>query len=116
MPNRKTVENWGFNNLGVMNVTSVMNMVKLIWYIRKHVLKYSSSNNEVASSPNLIKAQVEKSITGTDVIKKSNFSDNVKKMVFQLDAVNGLNQLLETPSGQTSIVNCVRGMNQISKD
>ena len=30
MPNRKTVENWGFNNLGVMNVMSVMNMAKLI--------------------------------------------------------------------------------------
>ena len=86
----------------------------MIYY--KTCLEYSSSNNEVASSPNLIKAQVDKFITGTDIIKKSNFSDHVKKMVFQLDAVNGLNQLLEKPSGQTSVVNCVRGMNQISKD
>ena len=74
----------------------------MIYY--KTCLEYSSSNNEVASSPNLIKAQVDKFITGTDIIKKSNFSDHVKKMVFQLDAVNGLNQLLEKPSGQTSIV------------
>ena len=30
--------------------------------------------------------------------------------------MNGLNQLLETPSGQISIVNCMRGMNQKLKD
>ena len=30
--------------------------------------------------------------------------------------MNGLNQPLETPSGQTSVVNCVRGMNENLKD
>ena len=47
-----------------------------------------------------------------DIIKTSNFSDHVKKSVSDLNKVNGLNQPLETPSGQTSIVNYVRGMNQ----
>ena len=47
-----------------------------------------------------------------DVIKKRNFSDHVMKNVSHLNAVNGLTQPLETPSGQTSIVDCVRGMNQ----
>ena len=59
---------------------------------------------------------MDKFITGTDIIKKSNFSDHVKKSVSHLNAVNGLNQLLETPSGHISIVNCMRGMNQKLKD
>lgn len=54
----------------------MMNMVKLIWYIVKH-----SSNNEVAWSWILIEAQVDKFVTGMDVIKKDNFSDYVKKNV-----------------------------------
>ena len=62
--------------------------------------EYSSSNNKVASTSNLIKAQVDKFITGMDIIKKNNFSNHVKKSVSYLNAVNGLNQ----PSGQTSIV------------
>ena len=45
--------------------------------------RYYSSNNEVA--------QVDKFVTGTDVIKKKNFSDNVKKSVSHLNAVKGLN-------------------------
>ena len=32
--------------------------------------------------------------------------------ITHLEAVNGLNQPLETPSGQTSIGDCVRGMNK----
>ena len=62
--------------------------------------EYSSSNNKVASTSNLIKAQVDKFITGMDIIKKNNFSNHVKKSVSYLNAVNDLNQ----PSGQTSIV------------
>ena len=43
-----------------------------------------------------------------DTIKKNNFSDHVRKSVSHLKAVEALNQPLETPSGQTSIVDCVR--------
>ena len=78
--------------------------------------QYYSSNNEVASASNLIKAQVDKFITGMKIIKKSNFSDHVKKSVSHLNALNGLNQPLETPSNQTSIIVFVRGMNQKLKD
>ena len=55
-------------------------------------------------------------ITGVNIIKESNFSDHVKKVVLHLDAVNDLNQPLETPSSQTSIIDCVRGMNKKLKD
>ena len=51
-----------------------------------------------------------------EVIKKSNFSDHVKKSVSHQNVLNGLNQPLKTPSSQTSIVDCVRGMNQKLKD
>ena len=43
-----------------------------------------------------------------DTIKKNNFSDHVRKSVSHLKVVEALNQPLETPSGQTSIVDCVR--------
>ena len=49
-------------------------------------------------------------------MKKSNFSDHIKKSVSHFSAVKGLNQTLETPLDQTSIVTCVRGMNQKLKD
>ena len=39
-----------------------------------------------------------------------------KKSVSHFSAVKGLNQTLETPPDQTSIVTCVRGMNQKLKD
>ena len=59
-------------------------------------MKHSSSNNnEVASSSNSIKAQMDKFITRTDVTKKNNFADYVKKSVSHLNAVNGLNQPLD---------------------
>ena len=48
--------------------------------------------------------------------KKSNFSDHIKKSIAHFNAVKGLNQTLETPPDQTSIVTCVRGMNQKLKD
>ena len=51
-----------------------------------------------------------------EVIKNSNFSDHVKKSVSHQNVLNGLNQHLKTPSSQTSIVDCVRGMNQKLKD
>ena len=107
MPSRKTVENWGLNNLGL----GCDEYGKVNLKYCKLCRKYSSSNNDVASSSNLIKAQVDKFITGMDVIKKNNFSDHVKKSVSQLNAVNGLNQPLEIPSGQTCIADCVRRMN-----
>ena len=69
MPNRKTVENWGFNSLGLE--CDEYGKVNLIYC--KACQKYSSSNNEVALPSNLIKAQVDKFITGTHVIKKEQF-------------------------------------------
>ena len=112
MPNRKAVENWSFNNLGLEY--DEYGKVNLIYC--KACCKYSSSDNEVALFSNLIKVLVEKFITGTDIIKKNNFSDHVKKSISHLNAVNALNQSLETPSGQACIVDCVRRMNQKLKD
>ena len=90
MPNRKTVGNWGFNYLGLE--FDEYGKVNLIYC--KTCRKYYS-NNEVALSLDLIKAQVDKFITGMDVIKKNNFSDHAKKSVSHLNTVNGLNQPLE---------------------
>ena len=59
---------------------------------------------------------MDKFVAGTTIIKKSNFSEHVKKSVSHLKAVKGLNEPLERPSDQTSIVTCVRGMNQKPKD
>ena len=52
MPNRKTVENWAFNNLGVEcdEYGEVMNLIYC-----KTCHEYYSSNNEVASFSNLTK-------------------------------------------------------------
>ena len=83
MPNRKTVENWGFNNFGLECDGS--GEVNLIYY--KACREYYSSNNEVASSSNLIKAEVNKLLTVTNVIKKSNVFDHVKKSTSHLNAV-----------------------------
>ena len=79
MPNRKTVENESFNNLGLQ--CDEYGKVSLIY--RKTCRQYSSSNNEVASSSNLIKAQIDKFITRTDAIKKKNdFFDHVNGYAF----------------------------------
>ena len=59
---------------------------------------------------------MDKLITGMDIIKKNNFSDYVRKSASHQNAVNVLSQPLETPSGQTSIVHRVKGMNQKLKD
>ena len=52
MPNRKTVENWAFNNLGLEcdEYGEVMNLIYC-----KTCHEYYSSNNEVASFSNLTK-------------------------------------------------------------
>ena len=84
MSNRKTVEIWGFNKLGLE--CDEYDKVNLI--CRKTCRKYSSSNNEVASSSNLIKTQVDRFITGMAVIKSNNFSDYVTKSVSHLNTVN----------------------------
>ena len=81
----------------------------------EHVSNHLSVLLQFARLP-LIKAQVDKFITGMDVIKKNNFSDHGQKSVSHLSTVNGLNQSLEAASGQTSIVNCVRRMNQKLKN
>ena len=93
MPNRKTVENWEFNNLGLE--CDEYGEVNLIYCKTCH--EYYSSNKEIASSWNSITAQVDKLIIGADVIKKKKFSDHVKKSVSYLNAVNGLNQPLVKP-------------------
>ena len=51
MPNRKTVENWGFSNLGLER--DQYGEVNLIYCKTCH--EYYSSNNEVASFLNLTK-------------------------------------------------------------
>lgn len=111
MPNRKKVESWGFNNLGLE--CNEYGEVSLIFC--KTCREYYSSN-EISSSSTFIKSQVDKFVAGTTIVKKSNFSDHIKKSVSHLKAVKGLNEPLETPSDQTSIVTCVRGMNQKLKD
>ena len=55
MPNTKTVENWGFNNLGLE--CDEYDEVNLTHHKPCH--KYYSPNNEVALPSNLIKAQVK---------------------------------------------------------
>ena len=71
--------------------------------------------NEVALSSNLIKSHTDKFITGTDVIKKSNFSDHVKKSVSYLNRewlkINILEHLQVKPR-----FDYVNGMNQKLKD
>lgn len=74
MPNTKTIENWGFNN--IVLECDEYDEVNLIY--RKPCHKYYSPNNEVPFPSNLIKAQVKKIIIGLVVIKKNNFSDHVK--------------------------------------
>ena len=81
----------GFNNLGLD--CDEYGKVYLIYCKTGH--EYYPSNNKVALSSNLIKAQVDKFITGTDIIKISNFSDHIKNSVSHVNAVNGLNQPLK---------------------
>ena len=112
MPHRKTIGSWGFNNLGCES--NEFGEVTLIFC--KRCCEYYSTNATSSSSSTLIKSQVDKFVSGTNVVKKSNFLDHIKKSVSHFNAVKGLNQTLETPPDQTSIVTCVRGMNQKLKD
>ena len=52
MPNRKTAENWAFNNLG-LECDEYGEVMNLIYCKTSH--EYYSSNNEVASFSNLTK-------------------------------------------------------------
>ena len=112
MPNRKTIESWGFNNLGYEG--NEFGEVTVIFC--RTCREYYSTNAISSLSSTLIKLQVDKFVSGTNVVKKSNFSDHIKKSVSHFNAVKGLNQTLKTPLNQTSIVTCVRGMNQKLKD
>ena len=104
MPNRKTVESWGFHNLGYE--CNEFGEITVIFCEICH--EYYSTNVISSSSPTLIKLQVDKFVSGTNLVKKGNFSDHIKKSVSHFNAVKGLNQ--------TSIVTCVRGMSQKLKD
>ena len=76
MPNRKKVESWGFNNLGFeCNDDGEVTMI----FCKTSREYYSSNKISSSSSSTFIKAQVDKFVTGTNIIKKSNFSDHVKK-------------------------------------
>ena len=113
MPNRKKVESWGFNNLGFeCNDDGEVTMI----FCKTCCEYYSSNKISSSSSSTFIKAQVVKFVTGTNIIKKSNFSDHVKKSTSHTNAVKGLNQTLERPPDQTSLVTCVRGMKEKLKD
>ena len=115
MPSKKKVESWGFNNLGYE--CSEDGEVTLI-YCKTCRDFYSSgnSNDGPGSSAAFIKAQVDKYVVGTNVVKKCNFSDHVKKSVAHLNAVKGLNQTTEKPDDQKSLVTCVRSMNAKLQD
>ena len=78
--------------------------------------EYYSTNAISSSSSTLIKSQVDKFLSGTNFVKKNNFSDHIKKSVAHFNTVKGSNQTLETPPDQTSIVTCISGMNQKLKD
>ena len=104
MPNRKTL-GYECNEFGEVTVIFC-----------KKCCEYYSTNAISSSLSTLIKSQVDKFVSGTNVVKKSNFSDHIKKSVSHFNAFKGLNQTLETPPDQTSIVTCVRGMNQKLKD
>ena len=101
MPNRKTIGSWSFNNLGYES--NEFGEVTVIFY--KTCREYYSTN-AISSSSFLIKSQVDLFVSGTNV-KKSNFSDHIKKSIAHFNAVKRLNQTLETPPDQTSIVTCV---------
>ena len=112
MPNTKTVESWDFNNLGYE--CSEFGEVTVIFCRTCH--EYYSTNAISPLSSTLIKWQVDKFVSGTNVVKKSNFPNHIKNNVSHFNTVKGLNLTLEIPPDQTSIVICVRRMNQKLKD
>ena len=112
MANRKTIESWGFNNLGYE--CNELGEVTVIFC--RACCEYYSTNAISSSSSYLIKSQVDKFVSGTNVVKKSNFSGHIKKSVSHFIAVKGLNQTLEIPPDQTSVVTSAREMNQKLKD
>ena len=68
MPNRKTVESWGFNNLGYE-----CNEFGEVTVIFCRTCGEYYSTKAISSSSILIKLQVDKFVSGTNVVKKSNF-------------------------------------------
>ena len=87
MPNRKTIESWGFNNLGYEG--NEFGEVTVIFC--RTCREYYSTNAISSLSSTLIKLQVDKFVSGTNVVKKSNFSDHIKKSVAHFNTVKGLN-------------------------
>ena len=83
MPNRKTVESWSFNNLGYES--NEFGEVTVIFC--KTCRKYYSTNTISSLLSTLIKLKVDKFVTGTNVVKKSNFSDHIKKSIAHFKAV-----------------------------
>ena len=75
MPNRKTVESWGFNNLGYES--NEFGEFTVIFC--KTYCEYYSTNAISSSSSTLIKSQVDKFASRTNVDKKSNFLHHIKK-------------------------------------
>ena len=66
MPNRKTVESWGFNNLGYE--CNEYGEVTVIFC--RTCREYYSTNAISSSSSTLIKSQVDKFVSGTNIVKK----------------------------------------------
>ena len=113
MANRKTVESWGFNNLGYE--CNEFGEVTVIFC--RACCEYYSTNAISSSSSYLIKSQVDNFVSGTNIVKKKQFFGHIKKSVSHFIAVKGLNQTLETPPDQTtSVVTSAREMNQKLKD
>ena len=78
MPNRKTVESWGFNNLGYE--CNEYGEVTVIFC--RTCREYYSTNAISSSSSTLIKSQVDKFVSGTNIVKKIFFFGSYKKDCF----------------------------------
>ena len=73
MPNGKTVENWGFNNLGY----ECNEFGEVTVMFCRTCREYYSTKAISSSSSTLIKSQVDKFVSGPNAVKKSNFSDHI---------------------------------------
>ena len=69
MPNRKTLESWGFSNLGYE--CNEFGEVTVIFC--GTCREYYSTNAISSSLSTLIKSQVDKFVSGTNVVKKAIF-------------------------------------------
>ena len=94
MANRKTVESWGFNNLGYE--CNEFGEVTVIFC--RACCEYYSTNAISSSSSYLIKSQVDNFVSGTNIVKKKQFFGTYKKECFAFHR----SQRFESDFGNTS--------------